>query len=144
MGDSSLFDIGLNHSWNFGLLRNEPYFIRGLRAFLAYTLICGLIIYSLFKLVVGPVQETVLPPVKTFHGPSLLLPHLNRLEAPVWRIFAVSNVTLIYLILYSVCDMAALGCARCEHVKYHCCWLHIFNQRNGPSGRWRYAMRSIQ
>lgn len=86
----------------FGLLRNEPYWIRGLRAFLACTLIWGLIIYSLFALVVGPVQETVLPPVRTFHGPSLLLPHLKRLEAPVWRIFAVSNVALIYLILCSV------------------------------------------
>lgn len=50
-----------------------------------------MVVYSLFVLVVGPVQETALPPVKTFRGFDLLDSQFTKLDPFVWRIFAVSN-----------------------------------------------------
>ncbi|KAF9461614.1 hypothetical protein BDZ94DRAFT_1299092 [Collybia nuda] len=67
---------------------NEPCVTRGIRAVIAYVFICGLIVYSLFVLVVGPVQETAFPPVKTFRGSRLLDPQFKKLHH-FWRVFTL-------------------------------------------------------
>lgn len=111
-----LFGKGSDHSRSLGLPRNEPRSIKGLRALLAYILIIGLIVYSLFVLVLGPVQETELPPVKTFRGASLSDTQFESLDLYVWRIFVVSNIRLSQINIHSIFKQYQLLDARTTQV----------------------------
>ncbi|KAF9457966.1 hypothetical protein BDZ94DRAFT_1301531 [Collybia nuda] len=98
--------------------QNEPSFHRFLRAVIAYLFICGLIVYSLFVLVVGPVQETAFPPVKTFRGSRLLKTQFSKLDPFVWRIFVASRIfkSNKHYLMITLCQLVDTHTAQASNI----------------------------